>query len=395
MRILLLIPSMVGCGGTERMVHSLTILFQSLGHKVFLASFDSPSDIPTLKPVVPFYRLGSSSLLFTLRPLTYLISSFKLRLLKKQLDIDLTISNLWRADLINQLSLYPDLKISLCHINIVGNPSNTLMLRFLPMVSRIYRLFTRVVTVSRSLKCELQTLYKLSEKHTIHINNFVYPSSITSVTHVSEKKVFVWCGRMVPEKNIHGLLHSWRLFSQYRSDVQLVLLGSGPLFKDLLELARSLGLTCGFSFPDQSSSIIFVGPVDNPFPFLSHARALLLSSTSEGTPLVILEALSIGLPVLASDSRSGGVRATLLHEGACNPDMKSIQFTSCGALLPVPRNDNPLSLRLWHQCLQRAVDDDQTLSRWSQGASQRFHLFSPDHARLEWSALLETLPIHS
>jgi hypothetical protein len=57
------------------------------------------------------------------------------------------LRNLWGADLISVLSGGNDRKIALCHINVVGNPTNRLMVSFRPLVAAIYRKFDRVVAV--------------------------------------------------------------------------------------------------------------------------------------------------------------------------------------------------------------------------------------------------------
>jgi hypothetical protein len=51
------------------------------------------------------------------------------------------LRNLWGADLISVLSGGNDRKIALCHINVVGNPTNRLMVSFRPLVAAIYRKF--------------------------------------------------------------------------------------------------------------------------------------------------------------------------------------------------------------------------------------------------------------
>jgi len=74
---------------------------------------------------------------------------------KRRFGIALTISNLWRADLLSVLSMGCDRKVSICHTNIVGNVTNRLLLKFMSLVSLVYRRFDRVVSVSRPLSNEI------------------------------------------------------------------------------------------------------------------------------------------------------------------------------------------------------------------------------------------------
>jgi glycosyltransferase involved in cell wall biosynthesis len=76
-------------------------------------------------------------------------------------------------------------------------------------------------------------------------------------------------------------------------DAQLVLVGSGPLRADLEALALRLGL---------KERVIFAGqqPNDKLKTFYSAADVLVLASSREGWPNVLLEAMACGTPVVAT-----------------------------------------------------------------------------------------------
>ena len=69
------------------------------------------------------------------------------------------------------------------------------------------------------------------------------------------------------------------------------MVGSGPLEQELREQA---GL-----------QVEFVVPLANIEPILKQSAALLLTSRTEGAPLVVAEALAAGVPVIATDCSSG------------------------------------------------------------------------------------------
>ncbi len=69
------------------------------------------------------------------------------------------------------------------------------------------------------------------------------------------------------------------------------MVGSGPLEPELREQA---GL-----------QVEFVAPLANIEPILKQSAALLLTSRTEGAPLVVAEALAAGVPVIATDCSSG------------------------------------------------------------------------------------------
>lgn len=100
-------------------------------------------------------------------------------------------------------------------------------------------------------------------------------------------------GGWVKEKNQQDLL---RIFKRLRQTLEhcpsLLLVGEGPEKAVLQELVQALNI------PD---SVHFVPSQPNPFSILKQAKALVLTPNAEGLPAVILEAMYLGIPVIAYD----------------------------------------------------------------------------------------------
>jgi glycosyltransferase involved in cell wall biosynthesis len=111
----------------------------------------------------------------------------------------------------------------------------------------------------------------------------------------------VAAGRLSREKGADVLLDAMPLVRAAISDADLTLLGEGPLKPDLLAQRERLGLT---------GAVHLTGFQPNPCPYLKHADVFVLPSRFEGLPLVVLEALAVGAPVVASNC-PGGVREIL------------------------------------------------------------------------------------
>ena len=86
-----------------------------------------------------------------------------------------------------------------------------------------------------------------------------------------------------------------------RRPARLVVLGDGPDRSELEVLAQRLGIRDRVDFP---------GFQANPFAFMARAQAFVLSSTYEGLPTVLIEALACGTSVVSTDC-PGGVREVL------------------------------------------------------------------------------------
>ena len=110
-------------------------------------------------------------------------------------------------------------------------------------------------------------------------------------------------GSLKPAKDYDALLRSIASL-KHRISARLIILGDGPLRSELEGRIAELGL---------SDSVRLPGFRANPYPFLSCAGALVLSSAWEGLPTVLIEALSVGIPVVSTNCRSGP--AEILGDG--------------------------------------------------------------------------------
>jgi glycosyltransferase involved in cell wall biosynthesis len=87
-------------------------------------------------------------------------------------------------------------------------------------------------------------------------------------------------------------------FAQVRKShpTRLLILGEGEERPQLEALIRQLGLEQDVNLP---------GFVSNPYPYMAHAALFVLSSRWEGLPTVLVEAMSLRTPVIATDCPSG------------------------------------------------------------------------------------------
>lgn len=101
----------------------------------------------------------------------------------------------------------------------------------------------------------------------------------------------VQVGRISPEKNHAFSLDLIASMRRQGVDCRLVIVGDGPLCASVTRKISDL---------DLEAAIKIVGWVDNPYPYISNVDAMLLPSSHEGQPMVILEAQTLGTPVIGS-----------------------------------------------------------------------------------------------
>jgi CDP-glycerol glycerophosphotransferase len=104
---------------------------------------------------------------------------------------------------------------------------------------------------------------------------------------------FINVARFSPEKSQERLIDAFEYVWRKHPKCQLIILGGyGPAFNHVRARGRR----------SDASGRIFIGMGStNPFPLMACADAFVLSSTYEGRPVVVYEALALGLPVISTD----------------------------------------------------------------------------------------------
>ena len=101
----------------------------------------------------------------------------------------------------------------------------------------------------------------------------------------------VTTSRLSEEKGVDVLLKAWAEVIRYEKGLKLTIIGHGPLESELKILSQSLGI---------EKSVEFTGMVENVEAYLRNAELFVLPSRSEGLSNALLEAMSHGLPCIAT-----------------------------------------------------------------------------------------------
>lgn len=99
-------------------------------------------------------------------------------------------------------------------------------------------------------------------------------------------------GRFMPVKNQAFLVKAFAEVAAHINNIRLLLVGEGPLHDDLIALEASLKI---------KGRVVFAGRQSNVPAFLNLMDIFVLPSLSEGMSNTILEAMSCGCPVIATD----------------------------------------------------------------------------------------------
>lgn len=107
-----------------------------------------------------------------------------------------------------------------------------------------------------------------------------------------ESKVFLAAGRMVYAKGFDTLVEAFRIFAQRNSDWKLLLVGDGEELPTIKNKIKKYGLEKRIYTPGKTSDIK---------EYFLQSSVLLLPSRWEGMPMIVLESLEMGCPIVAFD----------------------------------------------------------------------------------------------
>lgn len=300
-RIAIFAPSMAG-GGAERGAVKLAegLVRRGFDVDLVLAAAEGPrlEEIPS---EVRLVDLGASRVVGSLPGLVRYLRREKPQGLASVLD-HANIVALWAR----KLGRYPG-RVVVIEQNTLSEAAlngKTRRDRIMPrLVRRFYPWADYVVGVSEGVAEDLARFVTLPSDKLRVISNPIVASDIGDLAgapldHVwfdGGEPVFVAAGRLRPQKDFPTLL---RAFAHVRSTrpARLVILGEGPERVRLEALVEELELTTDVSLP---------GATPNPYAYMARSTAFILSSRWEGLPTVLIEAMSCGAPVIATDCPSG------------------------------------------------------------------------------------------
>ncbi|WP_321947276.1 glycosyltransferase [Paraburkholderia sp. J10-1] len=181
------------------------------------------------------------------------------------------------------------------HLTVVGEGNTGLMGRCKQVLRRyLYQMSDVIVAVSGGVADDLRSMLvgRVNEKITVIYNPCFIPNEIRNVPGTSGTgKTVLAVGRLCRDKGFDVLI---RAFAQVRlsiADVRLTIAGEGPNRQELESLIDELGLSNCVSLP---------GFTDNIHSLYRGADLFVCSSRREGFGNVIVEAMSFGLPVVAT-----------------------------------------------------------------------------------------------
>lgn len=169
--------------------------------------------------------------------------------------------------------------------------------------SSVYRLALRsayrqadiVIALTHAMRDELMDDFGVSSGKLLVIPNWTRVDTHLPRSAAPYDNEIVFLGRLDDQKNPLLLIRSLSILHE-RAKFKLTMIGDGPMRHEVAQEIEKHGL---------ERSVEIMGYVTDPRPFLARAKVLVLSSKYEGFPNAILEAMSCGCPVVATNCATG------------------------------------------------------------------------------------------
>ena len=178
-------------------------------------------------------------------------------------------------------------------------------------ISRYYPRCDGVICVSQGAADDLAKLSDIPKDRLHIIYNPMVTDKLQSLKQAptdhpwfnNDIPIILGVGRLEAAKNFPLLIEAFEQVRQRRS-IRLAIIGDGSQHEALSRRIQQSPYV---------QDITLLGHQDNPFRFMARANVFVLSSSFEGLPGVLIEALACGTPVVATDCPSGP--SEILEEG--------------------------------------------------------------------------------
>lgn len=365
----------------------------------------------SMHPIVLPFSKNTLNNSFLVKILRFVILTRKLRKLKRNNKIDVSVSFMEASNFANFFSSRNErlifsvrtiLSREMKHVKFAG------IFGFL--VRHLYHRADGIVVPSHGSKADLISYFSLPDSKIHVIHNFIDLVMVESKARESlgdlfydeifRKKVLINVGRLDKVKGQIYLLSILKAVRETVTDAKLVIIGEGTLKSKIKEEAAKFNLRVYDNLQEVEKNmdpgavgnfeVFLLGAKDNPFKYLSRSSVFVFTSIYEGFPNVMLEAMSCGLPVVSADCYSGP--GEILSNGTQEPGENVYQ--GYGILLPelteAKATPSTFEQEQWASPISRLLLEKDLHQHYSSQSLLRVRQFDQVHIIEAWKRLLRT-----
>lgn len=316
-KIGLLIDTLIG-GGAERIVLNFAETFAKFGHEVHIILIKNIIEHEIDESLYKIHYLSEDGELSKHKFINKLKLTKKLKNKVKEIEknsnkFDLFISNAEDMDLLaknaklnnfyiryrNSMFVYYESKYK----NTSGFKKFRRKIKFKSQFHNRYD-NQNIITVSKALIDDITRQMKIKPKM---IKNIYNPFDFEKIRergsefneNIPKEKYIIYAAKFENRKNQKLLVNAYK---KSGINLPLILIGNTHTDSDRLYLLELKKLIKKLNL---EGKVIFPGFQKNPYPWIKNAELFVMSSNSEGLPLVLVEALILGTNIISTDCPTG------------------------------------------------------------------------------------------
>lgn len=233
-----------------------------------------------------------------------------------------------------------------------------------------------IIHQSERMKLDFHTHFNINRPEQVIYNAFDVENilseanrEIEEFTFDNDKRYLITVGRLIALKRFEDVITAMKSLPL---DVDLLMLGEGKEQASLESLAKEFGL---------EKRVHFLGQVKNPFAYIKCSDIFISSSSVEGFPNVLVEAMLCKTAVISSDCVSGPREIMAPFTDSSKQLLKGIEATNYGLLYPVG------SVETLGMGIQQLLKESKLRTRYIQQAFEHAQTFSVDTVVSEYKKL--------
>ena len=204
---------------------------------------------------------------------------------------------------------------------------------------------------------------KRVQKTAVILPNSLNPLFIRPRYEGEREKRIVTVGRMDANKNHEMMIRAFAQIAKKYPEYTFTIYGDGELREYLQNLIEELGM---------SDRIFMPGIIPDVANKIEKASLFLLTSYSKGVSNALIEAMALGLPVVATDVPSGGT-------------VELMQHMENGWMIPTGDQ------RALEEAMDKLLADRDLADKLGQNASKLQERLAPERVNAQWKAYFEKI----
>jgi glycosyltransferase involved in cell wall biosynthesis len=251
------------------------------------------------------------------------------------------------------------------------------------LLRSVYNRADRVVVMTDYAMKEMMAQYGIKRKKLVKI-----PNPVTNPERREEEEVWkygehtvVCVGRLEDVKQHNVAIRAFAMTAEKIPDARLLILGVGLNAAKLRSLIKSLKL---------EDKVQLLGFKKNINYYLEHAKVFLMTSKTEGFPNSMLEAMSVGVPVVSIDSPGAPGEILKAESGS-----HKVQYGIYGIVTPYinhhylskePITDEERQLS---DAVTELLMDEELWKRYAEASRKRAAMYNMEKIMNCWNRLIE------